>query len=72
MAEIVAAAVTEVGALHGDGFTDLVDLGAHPLLALSARQVVEIEARAQKELVPERSALGVPRIQGHRDEEGVR
>jgi 2,3-dihydroxyphenylpropionate 1,2-dioxygenase len=63
---------TEMCALYGDGFTDLVDLGAHPLLALSARQVVEIEARAQKEPVPERSALGGPRIQGHRDEEGVR
>jgi 2,3-dihydroxyphenylpropionate 1,2-dioxygenase len=39
---------TEAAALYGEGFTDLVDLGAHPLLALSARQVVEIETRAQK------------------------
>lgn len=31
----------ERAALRGDGFEDLVELGAHPLLALSARQVVK-------------------------------
>ena len=32
-----------------DGFSELTALGAHPLLALSARQVSEIELRRQQE-----------------------
>ncbi|MGH3742060.1 MAG: hypothetical protein ACRDT1_12085 [Micromonosporaceae bacterium] len=34
----------ERDALRGDAFDDLVELGAHPLLALSARQVIRNEA----------------------------
>lgn len=35
--------------LAGEGFDALREIGAHPLLALSARQVTEIEARRQRE-----------------------
>ena len=36
----------EAEALMGDGFDELVDVGAHPLLALSSRQVVRLEQQS--------------------------
>lgn len=36
----------EARALQADGFDELVDVGAHPLLALSARQVVRLEQQS--------------------------